>query len=305
MILHAASIGDEAQIRQSTTFGVARTDHNFELPEIGPRADIGAGACVLGAIRVGEGAVIGANAVVLKDVPDGAVAVGVPAKVIKQRDPQAGGGDMNGSAGQPSVGVVAIGRNEGARLRGCLASLAGTGLPIVYVDSGSEDGSPELAAGLGAEVHRLDASRPFCASRARQEGAERLLASQADLQAIFFVDADCVVAEGWIDQAIEALDKDAKLGAVCGRRRERSPHASVYNLMCDHEWDTPIGAVPGGRWRRSLPCGGLSRSGRIQSQRCPPARSQSFASDCRDRRAGKSERHRRGDDPSPRRDYAA
>lgn len=88
MILHAASIGDEAQIRQSTTFGVARTDHNFELPEIGPRADIGAGACVLGAITVGEGAVIGANAVVLKDVPAGAVAVGVPAKVIKQRDPQ-------------------------------------------------------------------------------------------------------------------------------------------------------------------------------------------------------------------------
>ncbi len=79
MILHAASIDDEAQIRQSTTFGVARTDHNFELPAIGARADIGATACVLGAIRVGDDAVIGANAVVLSDVPDGAVAVGVPA----------------------------------------------------------------------------------------------------------------------------------------------------------------------------------------------------------------------------------
>lgn len=87
MILHADSIGDEVQLRQSTTFGVARTDHNFDLPTIAARADIGAGACVLGAIRVGEGAVIGANAVVLRDVPDGAVAVGVPAKVIKQRVP--------------------------------------------------------------------------------------------------------------------------------------------------------------------------------------------------------------------------
>lgn len=85
MILHAESIGDEAQIRQNTTFGVVRTDHNFELPTIAARADIGAGACILGNIRIGEGAVIGANAVVLRDVPDGAVAVGVPAKIIKQR----------------------------------------------------------------------------------------------------------------------------------------------------------------------------------------------------------------------------
>lgn len=148
---------------------------------------------------------------------------------------------MNDSVGQLSAGIVAIGRNEGERLRGCLASLAESDLPIFYVDSGSDDGSPELAASLGAEVHPLDASRPFCASRARQEGAERLLASQPNVQAIFFVDADCVVAEGWIEQAVEALQKDPKLGAVCGRRRERSPHASVYNLMCDHEWDTPVG----------------------------------------------------------------
>lgn len=85
MILHAASIGDGAQVRQNTTFGVARTNHNFELPHIGAGADIGVGAVVIGDVRVGENAVIGANAVVTKDVPDNAVAVGVPAKVIKQR----------------------------------------------------------------------------------------------------------------------------------------------------------------------------------------------------------------------------
>jgi len=86
MILHAASIGDDVQIRQNTTFGVARTDHNFELPVIESNVDIGVGACLLGDIRIGRHAVIGANAVVLKDVPDYAVAVGVPAKVVKSLD---------------------------------------------------------------------------------------------------------------------------------------------------------------------------------------------------------------------------
>ncbi|MEM8946044.1 MAG: transferase [Planctomycetota bacterium] len=86
MILHAESIGDDVQIRQNTTFGVARTNHNFELPVIAAGADIGVGACLLGNIRIGRGAVIGANAVVLKDVPDFGVAVGVPAKVIKYVD---------------------------------------------------------------------------------------------------------------------------------------------------------------------------------------------------------------------------
>lgn len=97
MILHAASIGDEAQIRQNTTFGVVRTDHNFEMPVIGARADIGCGACVLGPVTVGECAVVGANAVVLKDVPPRGVAVGVPAKVIKVlADPDPGPDDTGG-----------------------------------------------------------------------------------------------------------------------------------------------------------------------------------------------------------------
>lgn len=86
MILHAKAIGSDVHIRQNTTFGVARTNHNFELPTIGDGADIGCGAVILGGISVGEGAVIGANAVVLKDVPPRGVAVGVPAKVIRIRE---------------------------------------------------------------------------------------------------------------------------------------------------------------------------------------------------------------------------
>lgn len=83
MILHAESIGDEVQIRQNTTFGVSRTFHNFELPRIEARADIGAHVCILGSVVIGTGAVIGAGAVVLHDVPPHCVAVGMPAKVVK------------------------------------------------------------------------------------------------------------------------------------------------------------------------------------------------------------------------------
>jgi serine O-acetyltransferase len=86
MILHAKSIGDDVHIRQNTTFGIARKDVEFKLPTIEDRADIGCGAVVLGDITVGHDSVIGANAVVLKDVPPHSVAVGVPAKVVKSLD---------------------------------------------------------------------------------------------------------------------------------------------------------------------------------------------------------------------------
>ncbi|MFI4860292.1 MAG: serine O-acetyltransferase [Phycisphaerales bacterium JB063] len=98
MILHAASIGDEAQIRQNTTFGVVRTEHNFEMPVIGARADIGCGACVLGPVTVGEGSVVGANAVVLKDIPAHSVAVGIPAKVVKTLTPETPGHEAGGQS---------------------------------------------------------------------------------------------------------------------------------------------------------------------------------------------------------------
>ena len=54
------------------------------------------------------------------------------------------------------LGVVAIGRNEGERLRCCLNSVVGRGLPVVYVDSSSTDSSVELARSMGVEVVELD-----------------------------------------------------------------------------------------------------------------------------------------------------
>ena len=83
MVLHARSIGDDVHIRQNTTFGIARRDRLHELPTIEDRVDIGCGAVILGDITVGHDSVIGANAVVLKDVPPHSVATGVPARVVK------------------------------------------------------------------------------------------------------------------------------------------------------------------------------------------------------------------------------
>jgi serine O-acetyltransferase len=90
MVLHAARIGDDVHIRQNTTFGVSRRDRLHELPTIEDRVDIGCGAVILGNITVGHDSLIGANAVVLQDVPPHSVAVGVPAKVVKTV-----GGDAN------------------------------------------------------------------------------------------------------------------------------------------------------------------------------------------------------------------
>ena len=87
MILVAERIGDDVTIRQNTTFGIARTTALHDRPVIGNGVDIGAGAVVIGAIRIGDGAVVGANAVVTRDVEPREVVGGVPARRIKMRDP--------------------------------------------------------------------------------------------------------------------------------------------------------------------------------------------------------------------------
>jgi len=77
--------GDDVVIRNGVTIGLRRTNERG-APVIGNRVDIGAGAKVLGAIRIGDDVAIGANAVVLTDVPPSAIAVGVPAQ-IRPRKP--------------------------------------------------------------------------------------------------------------------------------------------------------------------------------------------------------------------------
>ena len=138
------------------------------------------------------------------------------------------------------IGAVAIGRNEGARLRRCLASLQGRAARIVYVDSGSTDNSPEVAAAAGAQIVALDLARPFTAARARNEGFERLMGLGTP-QYVQFIDGDCELQPGWLEAAVAFLDSRPDVADVCGRRRERHPEQSVYNRLIDREWDTPVG----------------------------------------------------------------
>jgi serine O-acetyltransferase len=83
IVIHGdARIGDECIVRQGVTIGMRRKERPFEAPELGARVDIGAGAKILGKIRIGDGVRIGANAVVLRDLPPGATAVGIPARIV-------------------------------------------------------------------------------------------------------------------------------------------------------------------------------------------------------------------------------
>ena len=155
----------------------------------------------------------------------------------------------------PVIDAVVIGRNEGARLRTCLESLGGQVRRIVYVDSGSSDGSVTLAQDMGAVVVTLDMTQPFTAARARNAGLAALNAPEF----VQMVDGDCQVVAGWIAAALAAFAAHPAAVVICGRRRERFPEASVYNRLADLEWDTPVGPA--------LACGGdaLMRFAAVQA----------------------------------------
>lgn len=144
---------------------------------------------------------------------------------------------MNGR----SVGVVLIGRNEGDRLVRALDAVVREGLPAVYVDSGSTDDSVAEARGRGVGVVELDMTGGFSAARARHAGFEALLEGHRDLAFVQFIDGDCEIVDGWIEAARSALEAQADVAVVCGRRRERFPEQSIYNRNIDREWDTPVG----------------------------------------------------------------
>ena len=139
------------------------------------------------------------------------------------------------------VGVVIIGRNEGERLHACLESVLRQASKVVYVDSGSTDGSVELARSMGADGHPLDRSKPFSAARARNEGFARLMSHHPDLELVQFLDGDTLLVESWLPSAIEALANDPKSACVSGRRRERHPEKSIFNRLCNVEWNKPVG----------------------------------------------------------------
>jgi GT2 family glycosyltransferase len=139
------------------------------------------------------------------------------------------------------IGFVVIGRNEGERLRRCLGSVPVQASGVVYVDSASTDGSRETACSLGADVVALESDRPFTAARARNAGFRRLRRMAPGAAYVQFIDGDAELCAGWAAAARRFLDAHPEVAVVAGRRRERYPERSVYNLLCDIEWDRPAG----------------------------------------------------------------
>lgn len=149
-----------------------------------------------------------------------------------------------------NIGVVVIGRNEGERLMHCLASVQRSNVTVIYVDSGSTDQSAERARALGVDVVPLDMNTPFTAARARNSGFRRLRELAPQSSYVQFVDGDCELTEGWLDAARSYLQERPEVACVCGRLRERYPERSVYNRLCDVEWDRPVGQTDA--------CGGIA-----------------------------------------------
>lgn len=141
-----------------------------------------------------------------------------------------------------NVGIVVIGRNEGERLRRCLASVVGAA-PVVYADSGSTDGSVALARALGVDVVELPPTQLYTAARGRNAGCAALLRRYPDLEMVQFLDGDCELVEGWLERGQKTLRSRDDVAVVYGRLRERQPEASIYNRLLAIEWDTPIGEV--------------------------------------------------------------
>jgi GT2 family glycosyltransferase len=143
------------------------------------------------------------------------------------------------------TGAIAIGRNEGERLKRCMHSLSLLRPRVVYVDSGSTDGSADWVRSNGTEVVALDSAVPFTAARARNAGLRRLVELEPNIDFVQFIDGDCEIVEGWIEDAIGFLKTNPRAAVVFGRLRERHPDGSVYNWLCDQEWDGTPGETRG------------------------------------------------------------
>lgn len=148
-----------------------------------------------------------------------------------------------------AIGIVVIGRNEGSRLTRCLNAITSWTAQSVYVDSASTDDSVARAQSVGFDVVELDPQIRLTAARGRVAGVQHLLERHPHLQYIQFIDGDCEMIDGWFEAAAQSLDAHPQWAVVCGRLRERDRDASIYNRLCDLEWQRPAGPTEA--------CGGI------------------------------------------------
>ena len=138
---------------------------------------------------------------------------------------------------------MVIGRNEGVRLASSLESVEASGLQMVYSDSGSSDGSPDLARKHGVSVVELDPAKPFSAGRGRNEGLAEARRRWPEVDYAMFLDGDCILDSGFPPAAAKAFDQNPECAIVTGHLSERYPEASIYNRLCAIEWRSPSGPI--------------------------------------------------------------
>lgn len=146
---------------------------------------------------------------------------------------------MTGDAGcrygeEGLVSVVVIGRNEGERLRRCLRSVFAMTQPafrleVLYVDSGSEDGSPGVARAEGARTIELQPERPS-AALGRNAGWKAARGSR-----VLFLDGDTVLDPEFVAASLSEFSA-SRVAVVWGHRRELFPNRSIYNRALDLDW---------------------------------------------------------------------
>jgi len=151
--------------------------------------------------------------------------------------------DVRSMSSPAQMAAVVIGRNEGERLEPSLRSVIDAGLPLVYVDSGSTDGSVAVAKVLGIPVVELDPSRPFSAGRGRNEGLDEAQRLWPQIEYVLFLDGDCILDPAFPTAAVATFEREADCAIVTGHLSERFPDRSVYNRLCAIEWRSPPGRM--------------------------------------------------------------
>ncbi len=147
------------------------------------------------------------------------------------------------------IGLIIIGRNEAKNLELSLPRLSNSLQAVIFVDSDSSDDSVSIALANNVDVIELDMSKPFTAARARNTGFTEITKKYPELEYIQFLDGDCELDPEFLEKALVHFQQDKEVGIVVGRNRERYPEKTVYNTICDVEWNTPIGEIDG--------CGGI------------------------------------------------
>jgi GT2 family glycosyltransferase len=134
------------------------------------------------------------------------------------------------------VGAVVIGRNEEQNVRVSLSSVRDAGIPLVFVDSASEDASVRIARPIADAVVELTTDRPLSAARARNAGLQELMARWPTLRYVLFLDADCQLDESFLEAAVRTFASRPRHAVVVGHLTEADEARNVFARLCALEW---------------------------------------------------------------------